>query len=41
MMPGLSPKDRKEILTPNKEYQNMVKRQITSTIQTLNEVEEN
>jgi hypothetical protein len=23
MMPGLSPKDRKEILTPNKDYQNM------------------
>jgi hypothetical protein len=40
MMPGLSPKDRKEILTPNKEYQNMVKRQITSTISTLNEINE-
>ena len=40
MMPGLSPKDRKEILAPNKEYQNMVKRQITSTISTLNEINE-
>jgi hypothetical protein len=40
MMPGLSPKDRKEILTPNKEYQNMVKRQITSTLGTLNEINE-
>jgi hypothetical protein len=40
MMPGLSPKDRKEILAPNKEYQNMIKRQITSTISTLNEINE-
>jgi hypothetical protein len=40
MMPGLSPKDRKEILTPNKDYQNMVKRQITSTLGTLNEINE-
>ena len=34
-MPGLDPKDRKAMLDPNKEMQNMVKRNITNHINTL------
>ena len=39
-MPDLSPKERKAILDPLKDMQNLVKRQITNTVNTLDEVSE-
>ena len=39
-MPDLSPKERKAILDPLKDMQNLVKRQVTNTVNTLDEVSE-
>ena len=39
-MPDLNPKERKAILDPLKDMQNLVKRQITNTVNTLDEVSE-
>jgi hypothetical protein len=40
-MPGLSPKERKALLDPIKDAQNLVKRQITNTVNLIDEVESN
>ena len=40
-MPGLSPKERKAMLDPIKDAQNLVKRQITNTVNLIDEVESN
>lgn len=40
-MPGLSPKERKAILDPIKNAQNLVKRQITNTVNVIDEIESN
>jgi hypothetical protein len=40
-MPGLSPKERKAILDPIKDAQNLVKRQITNTVNLIDEIESN
>lgn len=38
-MPGLSPKDRKALLEPIKEEQNIIKRQITHNVNMIDEIE--
>jgi hypothetical protein len=40
-MPGLSPKDRKSLLEPIKEEQNIIKRQITYNVNMIDEIESN